>query len=270
MAESNRETAILESLNDPAIADPLSEVTRGERKALLIASLVGMAIAKGGLIPTQIEALGIDLSQTEVKSLLYITALVLAYLLMGFFLYSSADIRQRRLKIAASRARARPIIQEAMASYEQKKTEPSPDPNDPNRSLIESLGPLTAIADQTKLATELLTISTFRLIFEVHLPIAVGLVALILVLTETRGFPGWRIAALLLGIAVAVTVVVTTWRKRKKIVRWFGVRRNRYFMWKVKRITKRIGLLTPGSSEHVRLQAQARSYLDRAIKGPWV
>ena len=70
----------LDTVTDATATDPLSAVTRGERKALLAACAVGLAISVGGLVPQKIEALGIAVSATQKENLLQILAGVIAFL----------------------------------------------------------------------------------------------------------------------------------------------------------------------------------------------
>ena len=86
-SSGSNEPSILEAFLDPRVLDPLSEVTRRERKALLIASLIALAISLGGLIPTEIQALGVKLSPPERDSILLLIALSVIYLLGGFSIY---------------------------------------------------------------------------------------------------------------------------------------------------------------------------------------
>lgn len=61
------------------VQDPLSGVTRSERKILLGVSVIAIAIVKTGLIPTKISALGIEFSQADRSALLGVMALVVIY-----------------------------------------------------------------------------------------------------------------------------------------------------------------------------------------------
>jgi hypothetical protein len=74
-----------------SLQDPLSQVTRGERKALLIICAIGITIVKAGIVPTKISALGLDFSPTNQKAFLLMIALVTAYLLVAFIIHASAD-----------------------------------------------------------------------------------------------------------------------------------------------------------------------------------
>lgn len=63
-------------VTDVPLSDPLSEVTRKERKFLLGVSMIGLFVSYSGIVPTKIAALGIELSTTDQKSFLILLALV--------------------------------------------------------------------------------------------------------------------------------------------------------------------------------------------------
>jgi hypothetical protein len=260
--------SVLESVHDPSVPDPLSSVTRQERKALLVASLLGVAVARGGLVPSRIDALGIVLSPSEVTSLLYLISVVLAYLLTGFAIYAVSDLKHRRIRLAVGQARARPVVDEVLQRYKSEEGETVGSDQESNRELATALGPLVALADQTKLASGLLRTAGLRILFEVYLPIAVGATALGLVLLETDGFPGWQLVAWLLGLALAIAALRSAWYGRRRLLHWFAVRQHRYEMWQLKRITERIKGLPVDSPEVARLQERARQRLRRSLKGP--
>ena len=73
------------------VADPLSSVARNERRSLLLLSVIGIAIVKTGLVPSKIEALGIEFSPGDQKSLLNILGMVNVYLLLAFSIYALTD-----------------------------------------------------------------------------------------------------------------------------------------------------------------------------------
>ncbi|HVF60811.1 MAG TPA: hypothetical protein VNJ70_13470 [Thermoanaerobaculia bacterium] len=79
------------------VSDPLSEVTRRERKALLAVSAVGVAIVRTHLLPTKIVALGVDFSSTNQNALLNILALIIGYFVLAFLIYASSDFVAWRL-----------------------------------------------------------------------------------------------------------------------------------------------------------------------------
>lgn len=74
-----------------SLQDPLSQVTRGERKALLSVSIIAIMIVKAGIVPTKISALGVEFSPTNQKAFLFIIALTIAYFLVAFIIHASAD-----------------------------------------------------------------------------------------------------------------------------------------------------------------------------------
>ncbi|MFB3884447.1 MAG: hypothetical protein ACE144_04410 [Thermodesulfobacteriota bacterium] len=79
------------------IRDPLSDVTRKERRLLLGVSVIGIAIVKIGLVPSRISAFGIDFTPVNQKSLLYLFAVIVIYFLAAFIIYSASDFIAWRL-----------------------------------------------------------------------------------------------------------------------------------------------------------------------------
>ncbi len=81
------------------VRDPLSEVTRKERRALLAVSLLSLALVQTGLLPTEISALGIKFNSTDQKALLKLLAVVIGYLSIAFILYAASDFLAWRLAL---------------------------------------------------------------------------------------------------------------------------------------------------------------------------
>ena len=80
--------------NSPAAAklqDPLSEVTRRERKYLLGISLLSIFVVKTGLVPTKISALGVEFNEANQESMLLILALMVLFFLVAFCFYALSD-----------------------------------------------------------------------------------------------------------------------------------------------------------------------------------
>lgn len=82
---------------DIQLKDPLSEVTRKERRALLAVSTLGIVIAKTGLIPSKITALGIEFTRADQRSLLLSIAAIIFYFLIAFVVYAASDFLAWRL-----------------------------------------------------------------------------------------------------------------------------------------------------------------------------
>ena len=73
------------------IRDPLSEVTRKERRSLLGVSILGVAVAQAGLLPTEITTLGVKLGSASQSALLVLLGLICCYYLVAFLVYATAD-----------------------------------------------------------------------------------------------------------------------------------------------------------------------------------
>jgi hypothetical protein len=81
----------MSSVTERDIADPLSPVTRTERQWLLLSNVVLFAIVYGGLVPSKISAMGIEITKTNRRVLIGILEVVAIYFLTGFVLYAKAD-----------------------------------------------------------------------------------------------------------------------------------------------------------------------------------
>jgi len=91
------------SVSEVRLLDPLSKVTRKERRNLLIANSLGFVMIKVGVIPTKISALGIEFSLSDQRALLAFTALLIGYFLISFLLYSATDLIAWRIAISRTR-----------------------------------------------------------------------------------------------------------------------------------------------------------------------
>jgi hypothetical protein len=74
------------------LQDPLSKVARQERTRLLVSSFVALVIAKAGIIPTKIEALGVEFSSSNRTAIMVLAGVVVAYFLLTFVIYGLFDI----------------------------------------------------------------------------------------------------------------------------------------------------------------------------------
>ena len=73
----------LESLDDSRLIDPLNEVTRKERRALLGTSLLTLAIVWGNLVPKEIKALDIKIEASEEAGLFLSLSVALLYFILA-------------------------------------------------------------------------------------------------------------------------------------------------------------------------------------------
>ena len=84
------------------VRDPLSAVTRKERLYLLAVSLIGIAMVRTGLVPSEIGTFGIVLDKPNRSALLFLLALVTIYFLAAFVIYAASDYIARREALAAA------------------------------------------------------------------------------------------------------------------------------------------------------------------------
>ena len=71
--------------------EPLSEVTRKERTALLAVSAVAITVSATGLIPTKISALGIEFGHSDQASLLLVLQCIVGFFMAAFVFYAAFD-----------------------------------------------------------------------------------------------------------------------------------------------------------------------------------
>lgn len=79
--------------SDPIIylGDPLSQISRIERRNLLVASTIGLLVGHVGLVPNHISALGLDFNTPSQNAFLVLLSLVIIYMTVAFSIYSTAD-----------------------------------------------------------------------------------------------------------------------------------------------------------------------------------
>ena len=106
-----------------ALKDPLSSVTRAERRALLGVSALSIFITSTGLIPTKISALGVDFGQSDQRALLIVIALVVAYFLSAFVVYGLADYLSWRVTYDESRQSAYLKFYEQISTSHKRRDE---------------------------------------------------------------------------------------------------------------------------------------------------
>jgi hypothetical protein len=73
------------------LTDPLSGISRAERRNLLISSVVGFLVSKAGIVPQKISALGIDLSLPAQKMFIYLVGAIIIYFMLAFVVYGMSD-----------------------------------------------------------------------------------------------------------------------------------------------------------------------------------
>jgi hypothetical protein len=81
-----------------ALEDPLSDVTRRERKFLLGTSAIAIIVSQTGMVPSKVSALGIDFEAADQAALLRVFAAVIAYFFAAFVIYGCSDYLHWRLR----------------------------------------------------------------------------------------------------------------------------------------------------------------------------
>ncbi len=74
------------------LREPLNETTRKSRRNLLAASVIGVVIAKVGLVPSKISAFGIDFTAANQQSLILLLVFAIAYFGVTFVVYLYSEL----------------------------------------------------------------------------------------------------------------------------------------------------------------------------------
>jgi len=104
------------------LGDPLSELTRRERKMLLAVSGIGVVVAKTGLIPTQIESLGLTFSSDDQSVIARCLAVLIGYFLLIFIVYGWSDYL--RWRVSLQQAMRDVEIDEIRRARSERRAEP--------------------------------------------------------------------------------------------------------------------------------------------------
>jgi hypothetical protein len=105
------------------LKDPLSQVTRAERRMLLGISALSIFVTSTGLIPTRVSALGVDFGQSDQRALLLVLALVVGYFLVAFIVYGLTDYLSWRITGDESRRSAYLKFYEQMHTTRKERDE---------------------------------------------------------------------------------------------------------------------------------------------------
>ena len=143
------------------VDEVLQEITKKKRKSLLGFCIILVATIKGGVVPSKIPALGIELTPTNQNSLLILIGWIVAYFLIGFIIYSISDYVAWRVKFLSS-----------VSEYYYEKGEISGET---------AQGKIVAPGhDDSKIGNFIKPVGNIRLIFDILLPIMVGLYSIII------------------------------------------------------------------------------------------
>lgn len=258
---------VLDAVEDPSVTDPLSEVTRKERKALLAACIVGLAISAGGLVPERIETFGITVTPRQEESLLYILAGVIGYFLLAFAIYAWSDLKRRDTVAAKHRQRLRPVIEEASARFKRSQERLK---KHKVEAMSESLQDsdfleLAGMSDQMKFAQRVQRVGTLRVLVDVHFPLLAGITAMVVVWSSTGGFPGWSDVGVGTLAAGVVSGGVVLWWRRREVYRWWRKRRRDRRSQRQKKLMKQAQALPADDPRKAQLLQEARDLLMKTL-----
>ena len=156
------------------LKDPLAEITRKERKALLVIATIAIAIVEAGLLPTRINAFGIELETIDQVVLLKLLSFIVMYFLIGFIVYGSADFiywRSERLK----------ELQTELAEEVDWKAQPRSTTSEVQMSKYEIMDLIRMKMKPLRIAST--PISLFRSFFDFLLPIFLSLYSIYILLS---------------------------------------------------------------------------------------
>lgn len=150
-----------EKIKDYLLNDPLSEITRKERRTLLAVSIIGISLIKAGLVPTKITALGIDFDKTNQKAFMLIFLSIVIYFFFAFLLYAAADFLAWKRAIWAFRGLK---VQDQLFDIELPDAVDETTNNELYR--IAGVNP--------KLSCLVIPVSVVRLAFDFVIPVIIG------------------------------------------------------------------------------------------------
>lgn len=96
------------------LKDPLTGTTRRMRSSLLGSGVLGVVIAKTGLLPSKIEQLGIEFTADHRAALILITLFAVIYFLVAFLVYALSDFSRWQLGVRSSLLRKAAIDNRAL------------------------------------------------------------------------------------------------------------------------------------------------------------
>jgi len=258
----------LDTVAEPSVTDPLSEVTRTERKSLLTACVIGLAISVGGLVPERIDTFGIEVSAAQEQSLLQVLAGVITYYLIGFSIYAWSDLKRRESLAALARTRLRPTMQNAMEDFERARKEFGTEDPTKTAALLNDkrFQKMAALSDEAKLAQRVSRAGAIRVAFDVYLPMFVAFGSVVTVLASARKSAGARWLSIVLMVLAAGVALTFLWRQRtvmrrsirKKVREWRDKRR--------KRIMAELETLSADDPRRAVLAEKAKRSLERTLQ----
>lgn len=172
---------------EQSLQDPLSEVTRKERRTLLGVATTGIVVVLMGLEPKGISAFGITFDVVQYKRLLLVSGVVVLYFLIVFITYAASDfIASGLATFPTLRKKQMDDFQNEKVLEEKQKELPSGAQDD--RKVLAAISEEVETDERAEAYSKLTyryhrpsqVISSIRMVVDFVLPALVGIVAIVL------------------------------------------------------------------------------------------
>lgn len=279
-AEQYKQPDYLQFIHESDLTDPLTDTTRRERRHLLIAALVSLAITLGNLIPSKVTALGISISEAQQVNLHLLLALIILYFMFAFCFYGHVDYQQWRVKIDTAQRYRMAAIKTLMSHFDRSSLLAKvnvPQTKKEQDEQLKHLSKAESYKIQIELSENLMRATKRRVFFEFAAPLGAGLWALVLVLGEGRGFvfferPSvWAVdhpvssiflLSIVAGVCIAWAKIRDIRNLKRKIEEW----RKRRVQRRREKIIKRMKRIERNSPEWLRLQQELSKSLEDELR----
>jgi hypothetical protein len=237
----------------------LSDVTRKERRSLLLSCLVGTAATWGHLIPTEVSAFGITVSEVEQRSLFLLLFLVVLYFSAAFLLYAIPEYRQWRVR--------HQLFREELAAFFAPQAERLQNV-DASNITNEAILALSTASRHIKLGTSLMAGAAVRALFDFGVPLPAALVAMTFLLAAAIPAPVTQVALSVSGLVGCVGLGFAIYFARAK---WVSTRTARMIKRNNKTMTRllaraRMIAALPEGPERDALKARIQAEIDAAAR----
>jgi hypothetical protein len=258
-------------LREGDFVDPLSAVTRSERKNLLLVSFVSLAVTLGNLVPQEITALGIKVSPSEQRNLFLLLACAVLYLMGAFIFYGHAEFQRWQANLGTVLRLRRAAGEEIRKTLtEQNRRRPEATSGELFASdQMDSLMIAAQAADDLKQSDRFIGAARRRLWFEYSVPLLAGVCALILLLQDSTGVDFLRgpsdfavahpaVASLLLFLALLSGVLILGRKKFGPAKRRLRRLRDKWEHKSLMRLSAKYKKYPEGSKKHEEAKVKAR------------
>ncbi|MDR3579158.1 MAG: hypothetical protein P4L44_04240 [Oryzomonas sp.] len=155
------------------LKDPLSELTRKERRMLIVVSSIAITMIKTGLVPSKISALGVEFTTANQSSILNMIAYIIVYLLVAFAIYAFSDFVEWRVNFYKSIISSNEQELMATFAYNVEKSDVGE-----LKKIIQNLKNKSILWNSTSKP-----VSIVRILLDIVFPILLGFVSIALIYT---------------------------------------------------------------------------------------